>query len=125
MNVRAFFSFNGRTGRLQWWCVTVSLLIAASIIDALFGLPATEDIAAIVAIPFIVAMCWMLTAVSVRRWHDLGKSGWWVFVHAIPVIGPFIVIGANGFLRGETGPNRYGPPQHDAHDDAQTGLRGI
>lgn len=120
MNVRGLFSFNGRAARLQWWCVTVSLLIVASIIDALFDLPATEDIAAVVAIPFIVAMCWMLSAVSVRRWHDLGKSGWWVLIHAIPVAGPFIVIGANGFMRGETEPNRFGPPPQNARDDAQT-----
>ncbi|WP_456307197.1 DUF805 domain-containing protein [Paraburkholderia bannensis] len=83
-------------------------------------MPATGDLTAIVAISFIVAMCWMLTALSVRRWHDLGKSGWWVLVHAIPVVEPFIAVGANGLLRGETAPNRYKPPLHIALDDAQT-----
>jgi uncharacterized membrane protein YhaH (DUF805 family) len=119
MSARALLSFKGRSGRLQWWCVTVTLLAIASVIDALFDLPTTGDIAAVVAIPFIVALCWMLTAVSVRRWHDLGKSGWWVLIHAIPVVGPFIVIGANGFMRGEAGQNRYGPPPN-ARGDVQT-----
>jgi uncharacterized membrane protein YhaH (DUF805 family) len=119
VTARELFSFNGRSGRGQWWAVTVPMLIAASIIDALMDVPATEDIAAIICVPFIVLMAWLLTAVSVRRWHDLGKSGWWIFIHAIPVFGPFIVIGANGFVRGEAGQNRFGPPLQKAAGDAQ------
>ncbi|WP_321813568.1 MULTISPECIES: DUF805 domain-containing protein [unclassified Paraburkholderia] len=119
MNPRVLFSFNGRSGRLQWWGVTVSLLIVATMIDVLMDLPATEVFAAIVGIPFIVLMFWLLTAVSVRRWHDLGKSGWWVFIHAVPVVGPFIAIGANGFVGGEPEQNRYGPPLQKAPGDAQ------
>ena len=31
-------------------------------------------------------------AVSVRRLHDIGKSGWWVFIALIPVVGSLVLL---------------------------------
>ena len=54
--------------------------------------------------------------VSVRRLHDQGLSGWWLFVVVpfllIPYIGwlaPIIVFVVIGCLEGNFGPNQYGP----------------
>lgn len=50
-------------------------------------------------IPFIT--------VTVRRLHDVGRSGWWWWLHFIPLIGTIVLI---IFLVGESqGPNQYGP----------------
>ncbi|MDN7428219.1 DUF805 domain-containing protein [Burkholderia sp. AU16741] len=117
MNVAALFSFRGRAGRLEWWCVTVPLLLAGSALDALADLPAAQRARTFVDVvgwAFAIVMIWMLVAVSVRRWHDLGKSGWWTLLHAIPVGGAFIAIAMNGFYRGDDARNRFGPPSPDA-----------
>ena len=54
-------------------------------------------------------LIWPALAVSVKRWHDRDKSGWWVLLNLLPVIGWLWALVDNGFLRGTDGPNRYGP----------------
>ncbi len=50
-------------------------------------------------------------AVTVRRLHDLDKSGWWVLICLIPLVGLVVLI--YWFIQpGTSGPNRYGPEPH-------------
>jgi len=64
-----------------------------------------------------VVLLWPTLAVSIKRWHDRGRTGWWVLVMLVPVVGWLVALVANGFLPGTPGPNRYGaapggaPPQ--------------
>ena len=58
----------------------------------------------------VVAYFWMGLAVSVKRWHDRGKPGVWVFIVFLPLIGPLWAFIELGFLRGDEGPNPYGAP---------------
>ncbi|MGU7779707.1 DUF805 domain-containing protein [Burkholderia sp. PU8-34] len=119
MIARTPFSFRGRAGRMQWWCVTAALLGAGSVVDAIAAWPALQRSPAAVDVAgwaFAVVMVWMLAAVSARRWHDIGRSGWWTLVHAIPVVGAFIAIAANGFVAGEAGRNRYDSPSPGQQD---------
>lgn len=46
--------------------------------------------------------------VSVRRLHDMDKSGWWWALALIPIIGTIILIIWCGFIKGTAGTNRYG-----------------
>jgi uncharacterized membrane protein YhaH (DUF805 family) len=46
--------------------------------------------------------------VQVKRWHDRDKSGWWVFINLIPCVGGLWTLIECGFLKGTTGPNKYG-----------------
>ncbi len=47
-------------------------------------------------------------AITVRRLHDIGKSGWWYFIGFIPLIGWLVMI---YFLvqKSQPGDNQYGP----------------
>ncbi len=47
-------------------------------------------------------------AVGIRRLHDTGKSGWWIFISLIPFVGPIILL---IFLVKDSDPgtNLYGP----------------
>ena len=47
-------------------------------------------------------------AVQVRRLHDLDRTGWWIFIGVIPLIGWIILI-IWYCSRGTAGPNRFGP----------------
>jgi len=52
---------------------------------------------------------WTTLATQVKRWHDRGKSGVWMFVGFIPLIGPLWTLVELMFLDSEPGPNRFGP----------------
>ena len=62
--------------------------------------------AALANLPLVL---WISLANYVKRWHDVGKSGWWVLICLIPCIGPLWQFVELGFSRGTYGPNHYGP----------------
>jgi uncharacterized membrane protein YhaH (DUF805 family) len=47
---------------------------------------------------------------EVTRLHDRGHSAWWLLFGLIPLVGGILLLVQTGFLRGDGGPNRYGPP---------------
>jgi uncharacterized membrane protein YhaH (DUF805 family) len=49
-------------------------------------------------------------ASQVTRLHDRGHSAWWLLFSLIPIAGAIVLLVQTGFLRGDGGPNRYGPP---------------
>jgi uncharacterized membrane protein YhaH (DUF805 family) len=63
---------------------------------------------------FALGMLWALfvfipnLAVTIRRLHDQDKSGWFILLGLIPIVGPFIVL-VFYFIEGTRGPNRFGP----------------
>lgn len=98
-----FFDFDGRIGRGQWWIGFVIIVVAQFIAGILFG----EGLVYwIVALVLLVASL----GIHIKRFHDRGKSGWWVLIFLIPVIGFIWMIVELGLLEGDYGPNEYGPP---------------
>jgi uncharacterized membrane protein YhaH (DUF805 family) len=47
-------------------------------------------------------------AVTTKRWHDRGKSGWWSLIVLVPIIGELWALIELGFLGGDEGANHYG-----------------
>jgi len=100
---------DGRITRLRWWlwglAMPLGLGLYLTVALRVAGLPAqgTE-----VAVDLL--LLWPMVAVSVKRWHDRGKSGWWVLVALIPVVGWLWVVVENGLLRGDGLANRFGAP---------------
>lgn len=74
-----------------------------------FGQTAGGVISGIVAL----ALLYPSLAVGVKRWHDRDKSGWWMLILLIPLIGAIWYLIACGILKGTDGPNRYGPDPLD------------
>ncbi len=58
---------------------------------------------------FFLPLYWIGLAVTVKRSHDRDKSGWWILIALIPLIGAIWFLIEFGFLRGTPGPNRFGP----------------
>jgi uncharacterized membrane protein YhaH (DUF805 family) len=58
---------------------------------------------------YAAALFWVHLALQVKRWHDRDKSGVWVLINLIPVIGWVWALIECGFLDGTPGPNAYGP----------------
>ncbi|HEY1394251.1 MAG TPA: DUF805 domain-containing protein [Methylibium sp.] len=101
------FSFQGRIPRKIFWLYGVlGSLLFALFLGLVLGIAGFEDytIDAIINLLLI----WPGLAIMVKRWHDRDKSGWWVLINLIPVIGFVWTLVEGGFLRGSNGPNRYG-----------------
>lgn len=110
---RRYAIFTGRAYRQEFWLfflwsLVVSLLF--SIIDRAAGLPLITsgpyEIGASQLAYTLVAACPTL-AVTARRLHDTGRSGWWQLIGVIPIVGLLAMIFWLA-TPGITGENRYG-----------------
>jgi uncharacterized membrane protein YhaH (DUF805 family) len=102
------FSFEGRINRKPYWMFflcAILLNIAAVALSMVLG----KTMGMIFVAAYSIALVWFGLAVSVKRWHDRDKSGWWVLISLVPLIGTIWVLIENGFLKGTEGQNRFGP----------------
>ncbi len=106
------FSFQGRINRLPYWLVTLVVYGiggATGQAGTQYGPdnPMTIVPGIITLVSFVLGV-WIALAVQVKRWHDRDKSGWWVHINFIPVIGMIWVLIQCGILKGTEGDNRFG-----------------
>lgn len=105
------FSFNGRITRSTYWLSFLGLVGAMFVLLLILGLLGLgEDAMAGIYILFYIPIVWCSLAIQVKRWHYRGKSGWWVLISFVPIIGPIWAFIENGCLAGTEGSNRFGPP---------------
>jgi uncharacterized membrane protein YhaH (DUF805 family) len=122
-----YTSFEGRIGRQTFWLSSILLLILVmflgGIITLLFGTKVPIDqtmgmyqinytfgfLGGTLMTLLTIFYVWANLAVAIKRWHDRNKSGWWIFMGFVPVIGQLWVLIETGFLKGTEGPNDYGP----------------
>ena len=103
---RYLFSFEGRVTRLEYWMYYVPLIIGYIIVSTTSNVLG-EEVAIIILCLVGLVLFWSLIAIQVKRWHDRDKSGWWILINFIPIIGFWAFI-ENGFLPGTEGKNRFG-----------------
>ena len=105
---RILFSFQGRVPRKVYWLYGVlGPLLASAMLEMLLGIVGVGERKAELAISLLLV--WPCAAVAVKRWHDRDKSGWWVLINLIPLIGLLWSLVENGLRRGSVGANRFGP----------------
>lgn len=105
---RNYATFDGRARRSEFWffaLFTILAQAAAGLLDETlyFGAgrgPAAGLVSLLLFLPSL--------AVAVRRLHDGGRSGWWILICLLPLIGWLILL-IWYLSRGEAGPNRFGP----------------
>ena len=106
--------FNGRSSRSEYWWWTLFVIIGYvvfAVVDSIIG---TYPLLYVI---WALAVLLPGLAVTIRRLHDIDKSGWWFLVGLIPFIGGIILL--IWFVsRGSEGPNRFGenPLQAQAPD---------
>ena len=132
--LKSLFSFQGRIGRREWWLTNASLLglilllgPAVRVVDSIaFEGPAVEyrlinreitrverehpqsTEAAIVYWSGLMVMAAIALAAFTKRFHDMNKSGVFVLLVLLPIIGLLVVILWLGLVRGTDGTNQYG-----------------
>lgn len=111
-SVANLFSFAGRVNRTTYFLVGLGGLaafIAFLLAANLLAVEGTSTALAILA--FVVALAWVQLANAVKRFHDMGQSGWLVLLFFIPI--PFVGFGVSIWLlagAGKREENQHGPP---------------
>ena len=107
------FSFEGRLSRQPFWLYGIAALLVFVVIYAL-GF-AMGRMGRIITLPVNLLYIWVAFAIQAKRWHDRDKSGWWVLIGFIPVIGAIWSFVEAGCLRGTEGGNRFGGDPTDLY----------
>ncbi|HFK4480310.1 TPA: DUF805 domain-containing protein [Citrobacter sedlakii] len=97
--------FSGRARRKEYWMfVLINMIISAilNVIQAVIGMETPY-----ITIIYSLAVLLPSIAVAVRRLHDTERSGWWLLISLIPIVGAIVLI---VFMcqNGTAGNNRFG-----------------
>jgi uncharacterized membrane protein YhaH (DUF805 family) len=99
-----YVNFSDRACRSEYWFWFLFVIIGDIVtvgIDAAIGVQVTSALFGLaVLIPGI--------AIAVRRLHDLDRTGWWILLWFIPIVG-WIILLIWFCTKGTDGPNRFGP----------------
>ena len=101
-----YVRFDGRASRPAfWWWLLFAILVAIAV-SALDGTIFEESM-------LLTLFVWLglilpSLSVAIRRLHDTDRSGWWILISFIPIIG-FITLLVFYLQKGDPGDNRYGP----------------
>ena len=108
--LKQYADFNGRARRKEYWMFVlfnVIFAIVAIVIDNILGIASRGSGYGPIYILYGLAVFIPGIAVSARRLHDTGKSGWMLLLALIPIIGAiwlFVLFVTDG----DMGDNEYG-----------------
>lgn len=117
---KRMLDFRGRSGRPEYWMFQFFLMLQIAVMVALIvafapsdggSLPWTSPVTMLLTVlgtAAAVGWLWAGLALSVRRYHDQDRSGWFVLLGAIPYVGGLIAF-VFMCMPGTVGPNRFGP----------------
>lgn len=90
-----WFDFSGRARRSEYWyfaLFTVLVSIAASILDSILGTDFEGTSGGLLNLLTSLALVLPSLAVAIRRLHDTSRSGWWILIALVPIIGLIVLI---------------------------------
>jgi uncharacterized membrane protein YhaH (DUF805 family) len=111
--LRKYAVFVGRARRSEYWLFLLFEFVLQCIPMLLIsGLEAEDASGArlpglVLAVAILLALIAPTVAVGVRRLHDTGRSGWWLLLPFLPLLGTLVLLVFLA-LPGTRGPNRYG-----------------
>lgn len=113
-----YVGFQGRARRREFWFYTLFMMIIMAVLSAVFpgesafyggGGSSFSFYYTPSPIVMVAQLVFLLPslAVSVRRLHDTGRSGWWVLIGLIPFVGIIVLIVF--FCQDSVAANEHGP----------------
>jgi uncharacterized membrane protein YhaH (DUF805 family) len=88
--LKQYANFKGNTRRKEFWMYVLFHIIFGAVavaLDNILGISKSPDSAGPIYGVYILATLIPSISVTVRRLHDIGNSGWWIFLGFIPVVG--------------------------------------
>ncbi|CAB3794214.1 DUF805 domain-containing protein [Pararobbsia alpina] len=118
--LKAYAVFSGRARRKEYWMfVLISVLVAIglALLDVILNLRLGGG-KGLLSTLYSLGVLIPALAVAVRRLHDTNRSGWWLLLGLIPIVGSLVLL-VFFVLDSTPGTNRFGP--NPKSDDAAPG----
>ena len=90
MALKKYADFKGRSQRKEYWMFTLFNLLAFFVLSVAGGM--LGDQAELLTGIYSLGVLLPSVAVTVRRLHDIGRSGWWALLMVVPVVGALILV---------------------------------
>lgn len=104
-----YVNFEGRAARPEYWWWVLFVIVVGVILQIVgtLVLGSENGVGGVLSGLFYLATFLPGLAVAVRRLHDTDRSGWWLLLAFIPLIGSLVLL---YFMvqSGTPGPNRFG-----------------
>nr|WP_315542778.1 DUF805 domain-containing protein [uncultured Aggregatibacter sp.] len=114
--LKNYATFSGRARRKEYWMfflISALISIVLTLLDILLGTYSVEYEAGLFSGLYSLLILIPSIAVVVRRLHDTDRSGWWILISLIPLIG-VIVLFVFICLDSQPGTNRFGANPKEA-----------
>ena len=109
--LKKYADFSGRARRKEYWLFVLFNIIISCVLTVIDFMVGTYNQAVgIGVLTGIYALAVVIPgiAVSVRRLHDTDRTGWWLLIVLVPIVGPIVLI-VFMCIDGTPGTNRFGP----------------
>jgi uncharacterized membrane protein YhaH (DUF805 family) len=110
--LKKYAVFSGRSRRMEYWYFVLFNIIVCIVLEVIDGLLfGTLDSGMGVGLLsglYALAVLIPSLAVTVRRLHDIDRSGWWILIALVPLIGGIVLL-VFALLDSTPGTNQYGP----------------
>ena len=108
---KKYATFEGRARRKEYWYFQLFNVLAALVlafIDMMVGSFSEEAGIGLLSGLYCLAVILPSIAVQVRRLHDTNRSGWWILIGLVPLVGSLVML-VFSVLDSQPGANRFGP----------------
>jgi len=119
--LKKYAVFSGRARRMEYWYFVLFNLIVAfvlALIDTLLGTTTGVSSFGLLSGIYSLAVLIPTLAVLVRRLHDIDRTGWWILINLIPLVGTIVLL-VFALMPGTPGSNQYGPDPKQATGEAR------
>jgi uncharacterized membrane protein YhaH (DUF805 family) len=103
--LKKYADFSGRARRKEYWFFFLFNLIASIVLS---GVDMAIGTGGVLSGIYGLAVLIPSIACGVRRMHDIDRTGWWLLIAFVPLIGAIVLI-VFALLPGTAGDNKYGP----------------
>jgi uncharacterized membrane protein YhaH (DUF805 family) len=114
--LKKYAEFDGRARRAEYWWFTIPTVLidlALTSIDRLIASLQEAYIIGLLGLLFGLAMFLPSLAVTFRRLHDIGRTGWWFLIGFLPCVG-WIILLIFTLQDSQPSTNQYGPNPKDS-----------
>ncbi len=108
--LKNYVGFSGRARRQEFWMFVLVNFIIGVVLGILGRI---AGVFYVISYLYELAILLPSLAVGVRRLHDTGRTGWWLLIGLIPLVG-WIVLLVFYCTAGDSGANKYGPDPKEA-----------
>ena len=97
-----YFDFRGRSSRSEYWWFLLFFMVVSFVVPLL---DSTQS--GLISILAVLGLYIPVLAVQVRRLHDINRSGWWILISFVPIVGAILLLVWH-CSKGTQGDNRFG-----------------